>query len=159
MYLDQLIANETANSLDEIHDVDNLHFYTRNNPVNVEFAFHTDPETHVQTRFICNSDDELFLFEESFQRMKEEKRLEKIRKYEERKIKLEEEKEQRQIQKRKMEIQRIHQTQQYHTVSTDDWIRSTSQAFRPDTPSFIEIQAIFASHPILLGYHNSAFFF
>lgn len=149
MYLDQLIANETANSLDDIHDIDDLHFYTRNNPVNVEFAFHTDPETHVQTRFLCNSNDELFLFEESFQREKEEKRLEKIRKYEERKRKLEEEKEQRQIQKRKMEIQRIHQTEQYHAVSIDDWIRSTSQAFRPDAPSLIEIQAIFASHPIL----------
>jgi hypothetical protein len=149
MYLDQLIANETMDSLDDVHNVADIRFYTRKNGVDIEFSFHTDPETHVQTRFLCNSDDELFLFEESFQRMKEEKRIEKIRKYEERKRKLEEEKEQRQIQKRKMEIQRIHQTQQYHAVSIDDWIRSTSQAFRPDTPSFIEIQAIFTSQSIL----------
>ena len=79
MHLDQLVANETMNSLDDIHDVADLHFYTRNNANNVEFAFHTDPETLVQTRFLCNSDDELFLFEESFQRVKEEKRVEEIR--------------------------------------------------------------------------------
>lgn len=48
-----------------------------------------------------------------------------------------------------MEIQRIHQTQQYHTISTHDWIRSASQAFRPDAPSVIEIQARFASQSIL----------
>ena len=51
--------------------------------------------------------------------------------------------------KRKMEIQRIHQMQQYHTISTQDWIRSTSQAFRPDAPSVIEIQVRFASQSIL----------
>ncbi len=79
MHLDQLVANETMNSLDDIHDVADLHFYTRKNANNVEFAFHTDPETLVQTRFLCNSDDELFLFEESFQRVKEEKRVEEIR--------------------------------------------------------------------------------
>jgi hypothetical protein len=89
------------------------------------------------------------LFEESFQREKEEKRVEKIRKDEERKRKLEEEKRQRKILKRKMEIKRIHETQQYHTISTDDWIRSTSQAFRPDTPSAIDIQVRFASQSIL----------
>ena len=48
-----------------------------------------------------------------------------------------------------MEIQRIHQTQQYRTISTDDWIRSSSQAFRPDAPFAIEIQARFASQSIL----------
>lgn len=82
MHLDQLIVNETMSSLDDVHDVADLHFYTRNNANNVEFAFHTDPETLVQTRFLCNSDDQLFLFEESFQRVKEEKRVEKIRKNE-----------------------------------------------------------------------------
>jgi hypothetical protein len=79
MHLDQLIANETMNSLDDIHDVADFHFYTRKTGVDIEFAFHTDPETLVQTRFLCNSDDELFLFEESFQRVKEEKRVEEIR--------------------------------------------------------------------------------
>ena len=39
--------------------------------------------------------------------------------------------------------------QQYHTISTDDWIRNRSQAFRPDAPSVIEIQARFASQSIL----------
>lgn len=48
-----------------------------------------------------------------------------------------------------MEIQRIHQTQQYRTISTHDWIRSASQAFRPESPSVIEIQARFASQSIL----------
>ena len=48
-----------------------------------------------------------------------------------------------------MEIQRIHQMQQYHTISTDDWIRSSGQAFRPDAPSVIEIQVRFASQSIL----------
>lgn len=149
MHLDQLLVNETMNSLDDVHDVGDLHFYTRKTGVDTEFAFHTDPETHVQTRFLCNSHDDLFLFEESFQREKEEKRVEKIKKDEELKKKLEEEKRQRQILKRKMENQRIHQTRQYHTISTDDWIRSTSQAFRPDTPSAIEIQVRFASQSIL----------
>jgi hypothetical protein len=149
IHLDQLIANETMNSLDDVRDVDDLHFYTRKSATNVEFAFHTDPETHIQTRFLCNDNDDLFLFEESFQREKEEKRVAKIRKDEELRKKFEEEKRQRQILKRKMEIQRIHQTQQYRTISTDDWIRSTSQAFRPDTPSAIEIQVRFASQSIL----------
>lgn len=149
MHLDQLVANETMNSLDDVHDVGDIHFYTRKTGVDIEFTFHTDPETHVQTRFLCNSDDELFLFEESIQREKEEKRLEKIRKDEERKRKFEEEKRQRQILKRKTEIQQIHQMQQYHTISTDDWIRSSSQAFRPDSPSVIEIQVRFASQSIL----------
>jgi len=80
MHLEQLIANETMNSLDQVHDVDDIHFYTRNNPVNAEFTFHTDPETHVQTRILCNSNNELFLFEDSFQREKEEKHFEKVRK-------------------------------------------------------------------------------
>jgi hypothetical protein len=149
MHLDQLIANETMNSLDDVRNVTDLHFYTRKNANNVEFAFHTDPETQIQTRFLCNDNDDLFLFEESFQREKEEKRLEKIRKNEEMKKKFEEEERQMQILKRKREIQRIHQTQQYRTISTHDWIRSTSQAFRLDTPSVIEIQARFASQSIL----------
>jgi hypothetical protein len=149
MHLDQLLANETMNSLDDVHNVTDLHFYTRKTANNVEFAFHTDPETHIQTRFLCNDNDDLFLFEESFQRVKEKKRLEKNRKDEELKKKLEEEKRERQILKRKMEIQRIHQMQQYHTISTDDWIRNRSQAFRPDAPSVIEIQVRFASQSIL----------
>jgi hypothetical protein len=149
MHLEQLVANETMNSLDDVQNVADIHFYTRKTGVDIEFAFHTDPETLIQTRFLCNSDDELFLFEDSFQREKEEKRFEKIRKDEEWKRKFEEEKRQKQILKRKMEIQRIHQMQQYHTISTDDWIRSTSQAFRPDTPSAIEIQVRFASQSIL----------
>ena len=155
MHLDQLIANETMNSLDDVREND-LHFYTRKSATNVEFAFHTDPETHIQTRFLCNENDDLFLFEESFQRAKEQKRIEKIRKDEELRKKFEEEKRQRQMLKRKMEIQRIHQTQQYRTISTDDWIRSSSQAFRHDAPPFymappsaIEIQARFASQSIL----------
>jgi len=148
MHLDQLIANETMNSLDDVREND-FHFYTRKSATNVEFAFHTDPETHVQTRFLCNENDDLFLFEESFQRAKEQKRIEKIRKDEELRKKFEEEKRQRQILKRKMEIQRIHQTQQYRTISTDEWIRSTSRAFRPDAPFAIEIQARFASQSIL----------
>ena len=131
-----------------MHNTD-LHFYTRKTANNVEFAFHTDPETHIQTRFLCNSTDDLFLFEESFQRVKEEKRVEKIKKDEKRRKKLEEEERERKILKRKMEIQRIHQMQQYHTISTDDWIRSTTQAFRPDAPSVIEIQVRFASQSIL----------
>lgn len=149
MHLDQLIANESMNSLDDVRDVDDLHFYTRKSADNVEFAFHTDPETYVQTRFLCNDNDDLFLFEESFQRAKEQKRIEKIRKEEKLRKKLEEEERERKILKRKMEIQRIHQMQQYHTISTDDWIRSRSQAFRPDTISAIEIQARFASQSIL----------
>lgn len=149
MHLEQLIANETMDSLDDVINVGDIHFYTRKTGVDIEFSFYTDPETHVQTRFLCNSDDELFLFEESFQREKEEKRVEKIRKEEERKRKLEKEKEQRKIQQRKMEIQRIHQMQQYRTISTDDWLRSVSQAFRPDAPSVIEIQVRFASQSIL----------
>jgi hypothetical protein len=79
MHLDQLMVNETMNSLDDVHDVDDINFYTRKTGVDIKFAFHTDPETLVQTRFLCNSDDELFLFEESFQREKEEKRVEEIR--------------------------------------------------------------------------------
>ena len=142
MHLDQLVANETMNSLDDIHEVADLHFYTRNNANNVEFAFHTDSETLVQTRFLCNSNDDLFLFEESFQRVKEEKRIEKIRKEEE-------EKRQRQILKRKMEIEQIHRTRQYRTTSNEDWVRRTSRAFRPDDPSVIEIQAMFDSQSIL----------
>ena len=77
------------------------------------------------------------------------KLFEKIRKDEEWKRKFEEEKKQRKMLQRKMEIQRMHQMQQYHTISTDDWIRSTSQAFRPDTPSAIDIQVRFASQSIL----------
>ena len=149
MHLDQLIANETMNSLDDVRNVGDLHFYTRKSATNVEFAFHTDPETQIQTRFLCNDNDDLFLFEESFQRAKEEKRLQKIRKDEELRKKFEEEERQRKILKRKMEIQRIHQTQQYRTISTDEWIRSASQAFRHDAPSVIEIQARFASQSIL----------
>ena len=158
MHLDQLLANETMNSLDDVHNVADIHFYTRKTGVDIEFTFHTDPETHVQTRFLCNDNDDLFLFEDSFQREKEEKRFEKIRKDEEWKRKFEEEERQRKILKRKMEIQRIHQTQQYRTISTDEWIRSTSQAFRHDDPappsymappSAIEIQARFASQSIL----------
>jgi len=149
IHLHQLIANETMNSLDDVRDVADLHFYTRKSATNVEFAFHTDPETYVQTRFLCNDNDDLFLFEESFQRAKEQKRIEKIRKDEKQRKKFEEEKRQRQILKRKMEIQRIHQTQQYRTISTDEWIRSTSQAFRPDAPFAIEIQVRFASQSIL----------
>ena len=159
MHLDQLLAdvdNETRRNsnpleLDDTSDMHNtdLHFYTRKTANNVEFAFHTDPETRIQTRFLCNSTDDLFLFEESFQRKKEEKRLEKIKKDEKRRKKLEEEERERKILKRKMEIQRIHQMQQYHTISTDDWIRNRSQAFRPDAPSVIEIQARFASQSIL----------
>ena len=159
MHLDQLLAdvdNDTRRNsnpleLDDTSDMHNtdLHFYINKNANNSEFAFHTDPETHIQTRFLCNDNDDLFLFEESFQRKKEEKRVEKIRKEEERKRKFEEEKRQKQILKRKMEIQRIHQMQQYHTISTDDWIRNRSQAFRPDAPSVIEIQARFASQSIL----------
>ena len=147
MHLDQLLAdvdNETRRNsnpleLDDTSDMHNtdLHFYINKNANNSEFAFHTDPETHIQTRFLCNSTDDLFLFEESFQRVKEEKRLEKNRKDEKLRKKLEEEKRERQILKRKMEIQRIHQMQQYHTISTDDWIRSSGQAFRPDAPSVI----------------------
>jgi hypothetical protein len=131
-----------------MHNTD-LHFYINKNANNSEFAFHTDPETHIQTRFLCNDNDDLFLFEESFQRVKEEKRVEKIKKDEKRRKKLEEEERERKILKRKMEIQRIHQMQQYHTISTDDWIRNRSQAFRPDAPSVIEIQARFASQSIL----------
>jgi hypothetical protein len=159
MHLDQLLAdvdNDTRRNsnpleLDDTSDIHNtdLHFYINKNANNSEFAFHTDPETHIQTRFLCNSTDDLFLFEESFQRVKEEKRLKKIRKDEELKKKFEEEKRQRQILKRKTEIQQIHQMQQYHTISTDDWIRSTTQAFRPDAPSVIEIQVRFASQSIL----------
>jgi hypothetical protein len=141
MHLDQLVANETANSLDDIYDA-GFHFYTRKTGVDIKFAFHTDPETLVQTRFLCNSDDELFLFEESFQREKEEKRIQKIRKEEEMRKKFEEEKRQRQMLK-------IHRTRQYRTTSNEDWVRRTSQAFRPDAPSVIEIQAIFASQSIL----------
>jgi hypothetical protein len=149
MHLDQLVANETMNSLDDVHDVADFNFYTRKTGVDIKFAFHTDPETLVQTRFLCNSNDELFLFEESFQREKEEKRVEKIRKEEELRKKFEEEKRQMQMLKSKMEIEQIHRTRQYHTISTEDWIRSTSQAFRPDAPSVIEIQAIFTSQSIL----------
>jgi len=148
MHLDQLVANETMNSLDDIHEVADLHFYTRNNANNVEFAFHTDSETLVQTRFLCNSNDDLFLFEESFQRAKEEKRIQKIRKEEE-------EKRQRQILKRKMEIEQIHRTRQYRTTSNEDWVRRTSSAFRPDDPSVIEIQAMFASQFILPFQHRN----
>ena len=158
MHLDQLLAdidNETRRNsnpleLDDTTDMHNtdLHFYTRKN-ANVEFAFHTDPETQIQTRFLCNSTDDLFLFEESFQRKKEEKRLEKIKKDEKLRKKLEEEERERKILKRKMEIQRIHQMQQYHTISTEDWIRNRSQAFRPEDPSVIEIQARVASQSIL----------
>jgi hypothetical protein len=137
MHLDQLVANETMNSLDDVHDVDDLHFYTRNNANNVEFAFHTDSETLVQTRFLCNS-EELFLFEESFQRVKEEKRIQKIRKEEEMRRKFEEE-------KRKREIEQIQQTRQCRTTSNEDWVRRTSHGFRPDDPSVIEIQAMFAA--------------
>ena len=152
MHLDQLIVDndERGNSNPlEIDETTTIHFYTRKNANNVEFAFHTDPETQIQTRFLCNSTDELFLFEDSFQRNKEEKRLEKIRKDEKLKKKFEEEERQRKILKRKMEIQRIHETQQYRTISTHDWIRSASQAFRHDSPSIIEIQARFASQSIL----------
>ena len=149
MHLDQLIANETMNSLDDMYNVGDLNFYTRKNANNVEFAFHTDPETQIQTRFLCNDNDDLFLFEESFQRAKEEKRLQKIRKDEELRKKFEEEERQRKILKRKMEIQRIHQTRQYRTISTDEWIRSSSRAFRPEDLSVIEIQVRFASQSIL----------
>lgn len=156
MHLDQLVANETANSLDDIHEVADLHFYTRNNANNVEFAFHTDSETLVQTRFLCNSNDDLFLFEESFQRVKEEKRIEKIRKDEEMRRKFEEERLEKirkdeemkrkfEEEKIKMEIEQIHRTRQYRTTSNEDWVRRTTRAFRPDDPSVIEIQAMFAA--------------
>ena len=153
MHLDQLIVDNdgrgNSNPLEIDETTTTIHFYTRKSATNVEFAFHTDPETQIQTRFLCNDNDDLFLFEESFQRAKEQKRIEKIRKDEELRKKFEEEKRQRQILKRKMEIQRIHQTQQYRTISTDEWIRSSSQAFRPDAPFAIEIQARFASQSIL----------
>jgi hypothetical protein len=154
MHLDQLVANETMNSLDDVHDVADLNFYYENNNVEFAFAFHTDPETLVQTRFLCNS-EELFLFEESFQRVKEEKRIEKIRKDEMRR-KFEEEKRLEKIrkdeemkrkfedEKRKREIEQMQQTQ-YRTTSNEDWVRRTSHAFRPDDPSVIEIQAMFAA--------------
>ena len=159
MHLDQLVANETMNSLDDVHDVADLNFYTRkyeNNNVEFAFAFHTDPETLVQTRFLCNS-EELFLFEESFQRVKEEKRLEKIRKDEEMRRKFEEEKRLEKIrkdeemkrkfedEKRKREIEQMQQIRQYRITSNEDWVRRTSHAFRPDDPSVIEIQAMFAA--------------
>ena len=153
MHLDQLLVDNdgrgNSNPLEIDETTTTIHFYTRKNANNVEFAFHTDPETQIQTRFLCNDNDDLFLFEESFQRAKEEKRLQKIRKDEELRKKFEEEERQRKILKRKMEIQRIHQTQQYRTISTHDWIRSASQAFRPESPSVIEIQARFASQSIL----------
>ena len=151
IHLDQLLVDNdgrgNSNPLEIDETTTTIDFYTQKE--NVEFAFHTDPETQIQTRFLCNDNDDLFLFEESFQRAKEEKRLEKIRKDEELRKKFEEEERQRQILKRKMEIQRIHQTQQYRTISTHDWIRSASQAFRPESPSVIEIQARFASQSIL----------
>lgn len=153
MHLDQLLVDNdgrgNSNPLEIDETTTTIHFYTRKSATNVEFAFHTDPETQIQTRFLCNDNDDLFLFEESFQRAKEEKRLQKIRKDEELRKKFEEEERQRKILKRKMEIQRIHQTQQYRTISTHDWIRSASQAFRPESPSVIEIQARFASQSIL----------
>jgi hypothetical protein len=142
------------NSLDDVHDVADLNFYTRKCENNVEFAFafHTDPETLVQTRFLCNS-EELFLFEESFQRAKEEKRIEKIRKEEEMRRKFEEERLEKirkdeemkrkfEEEKRKMEMDR---TRQYRTTSNEDWVIRTTRAFRPDDPSVIEIQAMFAA--------------
>ena len=149
MHLEQLVSNETMNSLDDVHYVPDFNFYTRKTGVDIKFAFHTDPETLVQTRFLCNSNDDLFLFEESFQREKEEKCVEKIRKEEEMRKKFEEEKRQRLMLKRKMEIGQIHRTRQYRTTSNEDWVRRISQAFRPDAPSVIEIQAIFASQSIL----------
>jgi hypothetical protein len=149
MHLDQLVANESMNSLDDVREVPNLHFYTHKIANNVEFAFHTDPETFVQSRFLCNENDDLFLFEESFQREKEEKRIERVRKEVERVRKEEEKKKKYEEEKRKREMEMKQREERQRYISTDEWIRRTSQAFRPDTPSAIEIQARFASQSIL----------
>jgi hypothetical protein len=81
---------------------------------------------------------ELFLFENSFQREKEER------------------KEAQKKQRRERELREFQALRRYqralranNVLTTDEWIRNTSQAFRSDTPSMIEIQAIFASQPLL----------
>jgi hypothetical protein len=122
------------------------HFYLTNGK---PFDFHIDEETKTQTRFLNNSDDELFLFEESFQREKEEirKQQEEMRKKEEEKAKKYYEA-QLQLKALMDKNRRLQQN-----VSLNDYIRNTSQAFRPDAPSMIEIQMLFASQPILPFQH------
>jgi hypothetical protein len=153
MHLDQLVANESMNSLDDVREVPNLHFYTHKIANNVEFAFHTDPETFVQSRFLCNENDDLFLFEESFQREKEEKRIERVRKEVERVRKEEEKKKKYEEEKRKREMEMKQREERQRNISTDEWLRSTSQAFRTDTPLYMEIQARLASQSILPFQH------
>jgi hypothetical protein len=84
-----------------------------------------------------------FLFEKTHQAEKT-KKMKEIKK---KKEKLEKE---LQLLKRERQL-REHErmSRMRNTVTTDDWVRSTSQAFRPDAPSTIDIQVRFASQSIL----------
>ena len=142
-HFQELEENRPSHELEESQRTSSqFQFYLQNGK---PFDFHIDEETKMQTRFLNNSDDELFLFEESFQREKEEirKKQEEIRKKEEEKAK--KYYESQLMLKALMDKNRRLQ----QNVSLNDWIRSSSQAFRPDAPSVIEIQVRFASQSIL----------
>ena len=121
-----------------------FHLY-RNMKTNENSRFYFgDDDGH--TRFVFNSENpenpQVFLFEESFQKEKREKHLEKLRKDEEIKKKLKDQAE---------ELRLLHQ--RMNALSRESWIRNSSQAFMHDTPAAIEIQVRFASASILPFQH------
>jgi len=113
-----------------------VEFYLERGNGNVKFDF----DRTGGSRYTCSNFalPERFLFENSFQREKEE-------------IK--------EAQKKQRRHRELIQFQEYrrrervlrenNPLTVDDWIRNTSIGFIPDTPSMIEIQAIFASQPLL----------
>ena len=126
------------------HDADDAHDYSLclNNNNKDRFYFCIDGDTDKLTQTRLSHTGERFLFEESFQNEKIEIRREKERK---------EEKYKQQIK----EIQLLNERVQAlsRAISRENWLRTSSQAFRNDTPAVIEIQVRFASASILPFQH------
>ena len=133
-----------------------LNFYLESGSVRgVRFNFDDIDDS----RYVCSDDHPFdinnilaiqgtyFLFEKTHQAEKT-KKMKEIKK---KKEKLEKElkllKRERERDLRERERERI--LSMHNTFTTDDWVRSTSQAFRPNTPSMIDIQVRFASQSIL----------
>ena len=121
------------------HDDDAHHYgLCLNNKNKDSFDFCTDGDTNTLTQTRLSHTGKRFLFEDSFQNEKNEIRREKERK---------EEKYKQQIK----EIQLLNERVQAlsRALSRDNWVRTSSQAFRIDTPAGIEVQVRFASASIL----------
>ena len=110
------------------------------------------------SRHICDYSDDVvevpenayFLFEKILQREKREKKQAK----EEEMRHASQEDSRQEIRRAREARQRERSLRMRNITTTDDWVRNTSQAFRHDSQSMIEIQAIFASNPMLPFEHR-----